>query len=439
MPRYFAYVVISCLGLAALGCGDNDSETSPTSPQFAPGATGCELSTAKSLVNSVFATSTSRQAANGYLQTIQNNGSGTLTATNAGFDVFALIAAERAADRPAPPVNGSTFIKAVLSCMDVGTLPSSLDFTGALGESGAFEVRGGSATDASLAVTSYGDPVWGLEPPLVGTTRKTWDQITVQPADVETRRFLAYGAPVAIAPTAFTNEVLVGNVFDWSTVPTLTFSDPGVVVGTCVIDDQSSFLIQHLAKSDNEEIVPSDFVSFCGLSDLMQLTSAKGWTPSALAQRLVDFFTPRPLLAAALGTRPPGGSVGALSPFGAVNPDTITLSFPTNAQVKDGFTNTRITFKDGSDIRVFVEPKGGTDLNGAVVVLSAVANLGAPVVPKNNTAVTIDGLATFPGLELNKAGGYRLVAKINGFGQNDATGFTLTQAISNGFNLKQRK
>ena len=64
MPRYTAYVVTTCLGLAALGCGDNDSGSSPTSPQFAPGPTGCDLSTAKSLVSSVFATNSSKQAAN---------------------------------------------------------------------------------------------------------------------------------------------------------------------------------------------------------------------------------------------------------------------------------------------------------------------------------------------------------------------------------------
>jgi hypothetical protein len=144
-------------------------------------------------------------------------------------------------------------------------------------------------------------------------------------------------------------------------------------------------------------------------------------------------------MAAALGTRPPGGSVGALSPHAAVDPKKITLSFPKDTLVKDGFTNKPITLTDGSKIRVYVEPNGGTDLNGAVVVLSAVANLGAPVVPKNNTAVTIDGVATFPDLQLNKAGGYRLVAKIAGFGQNDAGGFNLTEAISNGFNVKQFK
>src|SRR5918994_5167913 len=116
MPRYFAYVVTACLGVTALGCGDNDSGSSPTSPQFVSSPTGCELSTAKSLVNSVFATSSSRQAANGYLQIIQNSGSPSLAATNAGFNLFALIAA----NRPVPPVNGSTFVKAVLSCMAVG-------------------------------------------------------------------------------------------------------------------------------------------------------------------------------------------------------------------------------------------------------------------------------------------------------------------------------
>src|SRR5688500_4765735 len=127
MPRSFAYVGTACFALSTLGCGDNDSGTGPTSPQLAPGSTGSRLWDAKGRVRSVFPTTASRQTASGYLQAIQDGGAKSLKATNAGFDLFALIAA----NRPVPPVDGSAFVNAVLSCQDVGTISLPIDFRGA--------------------------------------------------------------------------------------------------------------------------------------------------------------------------------------------------------------------------------------------------------------------------------------------------------------------
>jgi hypothetical protein len=432
MPRYFACVVTVCLGLATLGCVDNDSESSPTSPHFAGGPTGCELSTAKSLVNSVFATSSSRQTANGYLQTIQNNGSASMAATNAGFDLFALIAA----NRPVPPVNGSTFVKAVLSCMAVGTLPSPLDFTGALGPNGGFEVRGRSSTDKAAAVSV--DGAWGLEPPLnLSGTRLTWDQITTlanSSSNAGNKRFLAYGSP--ITDDAYSNEIVVSSIFDWSTIPTATFN-PGAVVGTCLTDtEEQQYLIQHHSKDENGEIIPSATPSFCSSG----LTGSRlgGLSSFAFARGVLDFFRPQALLASAVGTRPPGGSVGALSPNAAVNPGQILLEFASK-DIADGRTGQVIKSTDGNFISVKVTPAGETKMNGVRVRLIATSNLGATVVASNNEQPTVDGRATFPTLTINKAGGYRLIATIAGFGQNGNAGFDFDDIKSDGFNLKQMK
>ena len=440
MPRYFAYVVTACLGVTALGCGDNDSGSSPTSPQFAPAPTGCELSTAKSLVSSVFPTNASRQAANGYLQAIQDGGAKSLKATNAGFDVFALIAA----NRPVPAVDGSAFVNAVLSCQDVGTISLPIDFRGALGANGGFEVRGGSLTDDVAAVTV--DGAWGLEPPLdlsgEDPVRLTWDQITsiavrYNPAsNPVNKRLLAYGAP-AENPTdpEYSNEELVSNIFDWSTIPTATFS-PGAVVGTCLTDNLAQqYLIQHHAADDNGEIIPSATPSFCQSG----LTSGRtgSFSAFALAQRVLDFFRPEPLMAVAVGTRPPGGSVGALSPNAAVNPGTITLLFQGN--VADGRTGQVLKFTNGQSVSVKVTPTGLTNMDGVRVRLIATTNFGATVVASGDEVATQDGVATFTDLKINKAGGYRLIATIAGFGQNGNGGFQFSNITSNGFNLKQTK
>jgi hypothetical protein len=407
-------LLIAGLGLTALACSDRGS--TPTGPQLGPPALatlGCDVSGARNLANQLFPNGI-KQIAQDSLGVIQNSGAGTAASTNAGFGILALVSTYG----PNSPQIGSNLANAILPCMNVGSSPT--DFTAALGPTGAFAVRGSSLTDAAAAVSH--DGAWGMQPPL----NSTWNTITV-PANT---RLLAYGAPIT-AP-GFTAEQQVGTIFDWFTIPTLTFS-PGVVVGTCIVDNGPQYLIQHNALG---EIVPSATTSFCPIG-AASLRGAEGWGPTAIAQRVFDFFSPRPLLATALGTRPPGGSIGSLSPSVAVNPGTITLDFP--KQIADGKTFQPIKFKDHSDVSVTVTPSGGTDLDGAAVELTAVSNLGTPVIAAGNTAITYDGVATFPNLTLSKAGGYRFVAKITGFGQNNAAGFNITQDVSNGFNLKQSK
>jgi hypothetical protein len=412
--RRRAHLLLAGFGLAALACSDRES--TPTGPQLGPPALatlGCDVSGARNLANQLFPNGI-KQIAQDSLGVIQNSGAGTTESTNAGFGILALVSTYG----PNSPQIGSDLANAVLPCMNVGSTPT--DFTAALGTTGAFAVRGSSLTDAAAAVSH--DVAWGMEPPL----DSTWNAITV-PANT---RLLVYGAPIT-AP-GFTAEQQIGTIFDWFTFPILTFS-PGVVVGTCIVDNGPQYLIQHNLLG---EIVPSATISFCPVGSA-SLRGVQGWGPAAIAQRVFDFFSPRPLLATALGTRPPGGSIGSLSPSVAVNPGQITLDFP--KQVADGKTDQQIKFKDGTAVSVTVEPAGGTNLDGAVVELTAVANLGSPVIPTGNTAITNDGVATFPNLSLNKAGGYRLVAKITGFGQNNAAGFNLVQDVSNGFNLKQSK
>ena len=425
MARELTYVLSAGMVLLALGCSDH-RESSPTSPEFAPSSTACDLSTARGLVNSVFPAS-ARQTANNLLQTIRTAGPGTAASTNAGFDLFALIAASR----PVPAEKGSTFINAILPCQRVGSRSLPIDFRGALGPDGAFDVRGGATLDA--AVVSHGNQIWGLKPPLNGSTRYTWDQITHQPGGVVTKRFLAYGAPVAVVDS-FTNEERVSDVFEWSTVPPLTFG-PEVVVGACIIDEGASYLIQHYSKDDNGQIVPSATPSFCppeGASREGGLSSFR------LAQRVFDLFRPQPLFAAALGTRPPGGSIGALSPSAAIDPGPIDLSFE-NQLVADGRTGQVIRFIGGDFISVSVTPAGKTAMDGVLVRLIATTNLGATVVATGTEAFTEDGTATFPELRINKAGGYRLIATIAGFGRNGNGGFQFSTITSNGFNLKHSK
>ena len=146
-------------------------------------------------------------------------------------------------------------------------------------------------------------------------------------------------------------------------------------------------------------------------------------------------------MAAALGTRPPGGWAGSLSPYIAIDPDQITLGFfSLGSQVADGRTGQPIKFIGGDVIKVKVTPKGLTPMQGVKVRLIATTNLGATVVASGTVETTINGVATFPNLTINKAGGYRLIATSDGFGQNSTAGYNFFKNVtSNGFNLKQTK
>jgi hypothetical protein len=430
MGRCITLLLIAGFGLSVVGCTDASRDSSPTSPSFAT-TVSCDLSTARSLVNSIFPMN-ERMTANSLLQIIQNEGSQSEAATNAGFDLLALVATYG----PASPLNSSTFANAIIPCQNVGTVATAIDFTAALGPKGAFAVRGASATDGAPVLSQ--DRAWGLEPPLkeVGSTaRYTWNEITNAPSGVTTKRFLAYGYPVT--PDKFTTETPVSTIFDWYSIPTLTFS-PGVIVGSCINDGTTSgALIQHNAFGSGGEIIPSATSSFCSFASASR--DIEGWSLAAVAHRLFDLFKPQPLLAAALWTRPPAGSTGALSPYIAVNPGQITLAFL--GQIADGKTGVPLTFKGNppTPVSVSVTPAGFTPMDGVRVKLIATTNLGATVTPSGNIATTENGVATFPNLTINKAGGYRLIATLDGFGQNSTAGFQFNNVTSNGFNLKQSK
>src|SRR5215216_6760482 len=115
MRRCTALLLTAAVGWSIMGCTDSNRESSPTAPSFAVTLGTCDLSTARSLVNSIYPMSL-RTTANNLLQSIQNAGPKTETATNAGFDLFGLLASDGtglAGDR-------STFVNAVIPCQDVG-------------------------------------------------------------------------------------------------------------------------------------------------------------------------------------------------------------------------------------------------------------------------------------------------------------------------------
>ena len=124
-----------------------------------------------------------------------------------------------------------------------------------------------------------------------------------------------------------------------------------------------------------------------------------------------------------------------MSPHAAVNPKEITLLF--EGTVANGRINQALKFTNGDPITVKVTPTGLTKMDGVRIRLIATTNLGATVTSSGNEEPTQDGRATFSNLTISKAGGYRLIATIAGFGENGNDGFDFDNITSNGFNLKK--
>lgn len=286
------------------------------------------------------------------------------------------------------PHAGSLLTTALLQCMTVGNAQPPDSFALALNGTGAYAVRGWSTSDVRPVISRDGS--WLLQPP--GTS--TWSTITTLDvsglADSAARLFLAFGSTKSAA--GFTNDVLISTVFDWATIPTATFT-PGVLVAECTTPVG---YIQHNAANAAELL---GYVSVNCPEPVQQLS----W-----AGRLFALFRPATLRAAMLGLRS-AGSRGTLSPFGKVDPVEINLRFATQPD------------KGGNSINKFLSPvpavvatsKGGTPIEqSAFVWLEAFTNNGVFVKTCNNWAYTDGtGVARFPHLYVNKAGGYTLVAR----------------------------
>ena len=96
---------------------------------------------------------------------------------------------------------------------------------------------------------------------------------------------------------------------------------------------------------------------------------------------------------------------------------------PTDQELgEDGLT-------DPFDLTVQALSDNGTPIENLEVEISAEDNNGAPVILTGMTAsrtVEVGGVARFTGLQLNKAGGYRL--RVTAVGQTE--GFVILDALS---------
>lgn len=377
-------VLVAAAILAACSERPNDM---PTTPSFAAKTNTCNTSTLQQLVADAF-TGTTRTNVDKLVKALgQYRGAGDASnATYVGYKILDSISGPGLAQ--GTPHAGSVLTAALLPCMVVGGAQTPDSFTLALHTAGAYAVRGWSALDAR-PVTSH-DSHWLLQPQDTSSWRAITTLDVTGLADSTAALFLAFGVPKTA--TGFTNDVLASTVFDWATIPTATFT-PGVLVAECTTP---LGYIQHNAAASAELL---GYIPAVCPEPIQQLS----WV-----ERLFGFFRPEPLHAAAfrIGS---AGSRGTLSPFGKVDPVEVNLRFVAQPS------------KGGNSINHYLAPapalaatsKGGTPIGNSVFVwLEAFTNSGVFVTVCNNWAYTdVAGVARFPHAYVNKAGGYKMVAK----------------------------
>jgi hypothetical protein len=392
--------------LAAGACSDRQSDT-PTAPSLArgggSGGGACNFTTISGLVKDEFGANSPEASLAGDMK---NAGDQTDQATYDGYLLLQAVSTKYESVAPTTSTP-STLAAALLGCMKTGgaTIPTAATFAKALAADGAFEVRGLVKPDNQL-VASH-DAAWVLEPPAaacwqstVGGDCSTTGTAGGFGASTDPRiqyAFLAYGFPVS--STDFTNDSPVSGVFDWSTLPTATFSAPGVVVGECT---KPSNYLQHLPASNSS-------VEVLGLIQPSCPTGTTGMTRESpartLAERLIRALSPEPAYAALLTSTGTGGSKRTLSPFSVVFPGLVVL----DPQFKWS--------KSGNQVNVPLSPtpvyqirsSAGTPFKQDKVLLwlTATNNSGVNVLMCNNWAYTnATGVATFTNAFLNKSGGY---------------------------------
>jgi hypothetical protein len=324
----------------------------------------------------------------------------------AGMNVLARLgtAAQNGANQVlGTAAQGNKFANDVLLCMNT----AAIDFTDALGPTGLFAVRDGTAAHAQAVVAHKWDadnkpitgaPLYGAEP-----NGGNWPV---------SQKVLFYGKLETTA-TTLADEAPAGVVFDLKTLP----ADPFTAefrVGVCEVSDDNARTL-HLHEGTAVVLPPLDAApTFCTTQPPLD-ASRSGF--GSMLELATSWFTPRPLFAMPL-LKGGGGLVSGLSEIGPVTYTSI-VSFTTPPK------NTKLSaspqFKDV--VTVTDTTANGNPLKGVLITLVVVGNAGSFTnPPQGSTATTNEfGIAVFPNLYIDKAGGYTVTATSEVGGSASAT------------------
>ncbi len=448
MRRGLQILAAVFVGGAIAACSDG-SPTVPSSlvePQFviAPGATvACDFKDLRTKAAPAYFTngSTTLRTIKSLIQDMESAGAETPGARDIGFQIFGIIASQIEAGSPdidGTAEDGSDFVNKTLACMEP-TQFSAIDFTGALDANGggALCVRGGPNDDPSACVTF--DGFSALSP----------GQSSSFPFWLGGRR-LVYAARLNIF---ISNEVVIGGEYEWATVPhaALNNANGKGVVGMCVPNPTTDPVnrVQHREQGDTPTILllaDAAFLdSFLPCDNFAALDRGATSPLFAFARNVFDWASPEPLYASALkvggGT---GGSLGDLSKFAVVNAGAVNLFFTPPIQDQTLGAAFDVTVQalgnQGTpfiDLEIRISVKGNSTSQTGVLSggTGATQCSTSTAYPQGScTAITDQfGNAHFTGIQINKSGGYRLMAESSSLPAPNSP--DATSAVSNLFNV----
>jgi hypothetical protein len=428
------HAIASVAALAACG----ETPTSSRNPQVARATTTtltltCDINGLKSNARAYAASNQDPlYTIIGDLQQLVKKGANE-AGTDKAFDGLARLAAMRGTTAQLGTATGATFNALTLGfigCMESyisSNVPGDFSVAGALSPGWMYEVRG-KASDAAAGAYERGEsPYWAAEAPTGWSVAAT----------SQAKRFLIYGYRLT---DFLTTDPTVGSAFEVATIPTIASGKltlgSQLTIGQCEVELTSTLRVQH------EQTILQEIGLACATPPAFAALSlspgANGFAPLRFAQRALGIFAPRTLEAAMI-IGSVGGGRSVLSPFAVIDMQSVQLAFVHG--IADGSISQPLADTSGDPAQVRVSTLNGSPLAGATVTLAIAGNSSSIGFFQDGSAASsstvsrttdANGLATFNGVRLTKAGGYTLIAT----GSFD--GVAGTSVLSNLFNIQNK-
>jgi hypothetical protein len=379
----FALIAAVGASVVSLSCSDSRTPDITDPPSLAASQGTCQFNIINDLVRSYLPGSAIPQVKALLTQMEAAFKSGDKGgAANRGFDILVFV--ENAANGGAvgTPAAGSSLVNALLPCMNIN---AAQDFSEELGP-GAFGVRGGPNDPTGPILSRDSVAGIGLAP------GASWPQVLG-------RRVIIFGRK---DPTAVFNELLVGNGYEWTSLPVLPQVNPGAILGVCVNNPGPRLRIERVPSGGSNQILNQSNANFLAC--------------------------PAVVLGAGAGINaagPVGGSVKGFSDFGPVDAIAINLSYL--RQPSTVVAGAIIS----PAVQIQARGNGTTPLPEVTMTLSLVQVSGSGSLSGTVVKLTgVSGIETFPDLRVSAPGTYALMvtATLNGFTpvQLQSANFTVT-------------
>jgi len=328
-------------------------------------------------------------------------------ATDKVFDGLSRMAVVRGTSSQSSTATGEVFdhlAKGFLACAEPVVLAGvpNVDFALDFPAGHLFAVRGKSTVDPTGGVYQNGNShkYWGVEPP-----GGSWPST----------RFLVYEAPAD--PTFLNTGGVIGSVTDISTIPTIASGNLKITLNVGLCDSDASL---PLGARVNHKNTYGAYVALACSRGAQVADARSPFDPRVLAERAIDFFSPRTLNAAFAGLGSVGIGLSDVSPVGVYDLTAVVLG--SLGTIANGKNSVPLTVVGGGPVVVRATATAdGAPLQGIPIEMSIQGNssniaffgVGADTVPKVIRTTDANGYANYGDVRVTKAGGYTLNFRVH--------------------------